>query len=133
MASAQVIDGSSCLFWVNIWNGRLLSSQYPELFSFAKDKSISVCSFINAEDLTELFYLPHSSQAFSQYQHLVSLVEDTNLQEGNDTWSYIWGTNQFTFKSAYLQPTGTRSVHLAFRWLWDSFCQPKRKFFLVPS
>lgn len=129
MASAQVTDGSTCQFWVDIWNGRLLSSLYPELFSFAKDRFISVSSFINSVDFSDLFHLPLSSQAFAQYQILVTLVEATQLQEGKDSWSYIWGTFQFTSKSAYLHLSSTRQVHPAFKWLWNSYCQPKRKFF----
>lgn len=64
-----------------------------------------------------LFHLPLSTQTFNQYQ-LVSLVADTSLQEGNDTWLYIWGTNLFTSKSTYLQLIGTKDK---FIWLLSGY------------
>jgi hypothetical protein len=38
MTSLTISDGSSCLFWTDIWNDRLLSNQFPELFSFTKNR-----------------------------------------------------------------------------------------------
>ena len=48
---------------------------------------------------------------------------------GNDTWTYIWGSSIFTSSKAYLHLTGTRNVHPAYKWLWKSYCQPRRNFF----
>ena len=71
MASVTILDGYTSFFWSDIWNGRLFSSQFPELFSFAKDKHISVQSFISMlaiEEPDELFHLPLSTQAYGQFQ-----------------------------------------------------------------
>jgi len=35
----------------------------------------------------------------------------------------------FASSKAYLSLIGTRQVHLAYKWLWDCCCRPKRKFF----
>jgi len=108
----------------------MLSSQYLELFSFAKDQHISVQSFISLTemaDMTQLFHLPLSAQAYAQFHQLTTILDDTVLQTGNDTWSYIWGSNSFASSKAYLSLTGTRQVHLAYKWLWKSNCEPKRK------
>jgi len=80
-------------------------------------------------DMAELVHLPLSSQAYGQFQQLVTILADITLQQGNDTWSYIWGSLMFTSSKAYLSLTGTRQVHAAYKWLWNSYCQPKRKFF----
>jgi hypothetical protein len=99
------------------------------LFFFVKNKNLSVHSFFVEEDLSELFHLPLSEQAFTQYQQLSSIMDDTNLQNGNDIWGYIWGSNMFTSSKAYRQLIGTRYIHPAHGWLWKSQCQPKRRFF----
>jgi len=104
MASAIIKDGSTCFFWTDVWNGRLLSSQYPELYSFAKDHKLSVQSFITLVHLTnlsDLFHLPLSSQAYSQFQQPETIIADTVLQEGNDTWSYLWGSSMFASSKTY--------------------------------
>jgi hypothetical protein len=126
------MDGYTSFFWSDIWNGRLLSSQFLELFSFAKDKHISVQSFISMsaiEDPDELFHLPLSTQAYAQFQQLNSIIANITLQAGNDVWSYIWNSGIFTSSKACLNQVGTRQVHAAFKWLWKSSCQPKQKFF----
>jgi hypothetical protein len=53
----------------------------------------------------------------------------SQLQDGNDLWTYIWGSSAFTSKKAYLQLIGSKQVHLVFNWLWKSQCQPRRKLF----
>lgn len=85
LASVTVLDGSSCLFWTDLWNNRLLESQFPELFSFAKYKLITVQSFINADDFADQFHLPLSSQAFNQFQQLTLIVDDTFLFGNKDS------------------------------------------------
>jgi len=126
------MDGYTSFFWSDIWNGRLFSSQFPELFSFAKDKHISVQTFISMlaiEEPDELFHLPLSTQAYGQFQQLNSIIANITLQARNDVWSYIWNSNIFTSSKAYLNLISTRQVHSAFKWLWKSSCQAKRKFF----
>jgi hypothetical protein len=56
-----------------MWNDRLLSSQFPELCSFVKDKNISIQSVINTEDMTDLFHLPLSVQAFDHISNWIIL------------------------------------------------------------
>lgn len=129
MASATILDGSTCFFWNDMWNGRLLSSQFLELCSFRKDKNISVQSVINTEDMTDLFHLPLSIQAFDRYQQLDIFMQNVNVQPGNDIWTYIWGSNQFSSRKTYKHLICTRNVHPAYKWLWNSYCQPRRKFF----
>lgn len=101
----------------------------PKLHSFAKAKHISVQSYISTEDRSELFHLPLSVQAYDQFQQLESFLEEFSLQDGNDVWNYIWGSSNFTSSKAYQHLIGSVPVHQAYRWLWNSSCQPKRKLF----
>lgn len=39
------------------------------------------------------------------------------------------GFIKLTSKKAYLQLIGYRQVHPVYKWLWKSYCQPRRKFF----
>jgi hypothetical protein len=40
-------DGTTVLFWVDIWNDLLMQDKFPRLFSFAKDKLISIAKFLS--------------------------------------------------------------------------------------
>jgi hypothetical protein len=42
IASCKVGDGTTVLFWFDVWNEHLLHQQFPRLFSYAKNKDISV-------------------------------------------------------------------------------------------
>ena len=49
--------------------------------------------------------------------------------EREDSWSYIWGRNDFSSRRAYKQLADSRQVHPTFRWLWKSSCQHNHKVF----
>jgi hypothetical protein len=49
-----------------MWNQEPLEPQYPELFSFARNKDILVHKFFNLYPTQGLFSLPVSSEAFQQ-------------------------------------------------------------------
>jgi len=60
----------------------------PELFSFVKDQNMTVHSFlsmVDISDMTHLFHLPLSSQAYAQFQQLSAILADFTLQQGSDT------------------------------------------------
>lgn len=60
---------------------------------------------------------------------LPPFLVSTHLQDSKDIWSHIWESAVFASNRANLQLIGTRQVHLGYKWLWNSYCQPKRKFF----
>jgi hypothetical protein len=129
MTAAHVHDGRSCLFWLDLWNNRLLHQDFPELFSFVRDANISVHNADNMVPLHSLFHLPLSIEAYDQYQQLEHIVLNINFQQRPDHWSYMWGFSIFSSSKAYRRLIGHRTVHHAFHWLWKSKCQNKRKFF----
>ena len=63
----------------------------PELFSFARNKSISVHTALVAENFSDFFQLPLSQEALTQLQELEHSVEHMALTEDRYKWSYIWG------------------------------------------
>jgi hypothetical protein len=87
--------GDTYLFWLDQWdiNGfkQPFCKRYPRLYSFVLDDSLSVAQVYNVEDLTSLFYLPLSTQAFTEMEHLQEVIRDNPLSEQNDIWRYSWG------------------------------------------
>jgi hypothetical protein len=41
----------------------------------------------------------------------------------NDLWSYIWGNGNYSSSRAYNHLLVSESVHLVFRWTWQTSCQ----------
>jgi hypothetical protein len=74
---------SAVLFWSDVWNDLLLQNKFPRLYSYAKNRNISVAQFLLNNHIEEQFHLPLSIQAFQEYQQLQDLIQ--NLQtSGND-------------------------------------------------
>jgi hypothetical protein len=55
MTSVIIGDGSTCLFWSDLWHGSSLNAQYPELFSFSRRNHVSVLLFFTAENKSDFF------------------------------------------------------------------------------
>jgi hypothetical protein len=94
-------DGKSVLFWKDLWDSECPMHKYPHLLTFAKNTELSVHQVMETEFLEDLFHLPLSQQAFSEFESLEVLSESTisTIQQGNiDKWSYIWGGTEFTTK-----------------------------------
>jgi hypothetical protein len=129
LASANVRNGHSTLLWLDVWDSHFLSIQWPELYSFVRNKNIAIFQAAHSSSVQDLFHLPLSEEAFEQYQDFNVLVAGLQLQEDSDIWSYIWGSLVFTPRKAYAHLIGDRPVDRAFKWLWKSCCQNKRKIF----
>ena len=128
MTRVQLQCGSRVLFWQDNRNGQELKSLAPELYSFAKNKLITVQKVRERGDFIQLLYLPISEEAFEQMQQLLQILGSLTITEDKDIWRYIWGEN-FSSSRAYRALMGHHQVHNAFRWLWECLCQPKHKVF----
>lgn len=129
MAVVSVSNGSTCNLWSNLWEGMIPQFEFPELYSFAKQKNISVQKAKSMTNVEQLFHLPFSAQAFQQLQTLVAALEQNANSEDLDSWSYIWASGLFTSSKAYKHLTGTALVHPGFTWLWRCSVQHKHKTF----
>lgn len=117
------------MFWHDKWANRSLKESIPELFSYAKDKLITVKGAMSQGDFTNLFQLPLSQIAFEQMQNVQQLVETFPQSEENDKWSYSWGSGIFHSSMVYRVLVGHSVIHPTYKWLWKSNCQPKHKVF----
>jgi hypothetical protein len=75
IASCTIGDRSTVLFWMNVWNNQLLQNEFPRLFSFARNKKISVAKFLLNNSIEQQFYLPLLVQLFQEYQSLQQVLQ----------------------------------------------------------
>jgi hypothetical protein len=62
MASCNVNGGHTLYFWRDSWNPGVLRWRFPQLFSFALNKDISLKAFLS-KDINSLFWQPISEEA----------------------------------------------------------------------
>ena len=99
---AQSVMALPCSFWLDVWNGFFLQEKLPRLFTFAKDQKISVAAFLSTPDMSTLFHLPLSEQAYQEFQELQEIIQSVQMtQTDKDQWHYIWGSSKYTSKSFY--------------------------------
>jgi hypothetical protein len=101
MALISVQNGASCLFWNDLWFGVVPKHAFPELYSFTKNPSMTLQAAKMNHSLTQTFHLPLSTKAYQQFVQLELTVNDFQPSNLNDTWSYIWGRQEFSCKMAY--------------------------------
>jgi hypothetical protein len=119
-------NGSTVLFWSDIWNDHLLQHKFPTLYSYAKNKDISVAQFLSQNNIADHFHLPMSVQAFQEYQQLQGTIQQLQISEENkDVWEYIWGGQQYTTSEFYNLASKHIQQPKAFIWIWDSRCSNK--------
>lgn len=98
--------------------------------SFAKDKSITAFQMKQAHlQLPNLFHLPLSETAYEQFQELQVTLDNLDVAQEKDTWTYIWGQPNFKVSKAYKHLMGHVPVHPIYHSLWGSACQLKQKIF----
>jgi len=120
MACVNILDGTTCLFWDDLWLNRVPKFHFPELYSFAKNKSISLRSALEVQGPDDLFHLPISAIALQQLTVLAQELASIQDSSDHDIWSYIWSSPFFPSSKAYKHLIGHRVVHAAFKWLWKS-------------
>lgn len=132
MAICNIGDGKSALFWTDQWHSTCLFQCLPHLSSFTKNTLLSVQEATNLEYLEDLFHLPLSTQAYEEFQQLEIIFEEVRSSEYrdcNDTWSYLWGSANFSSSKAYTCMIGVKIVPPHFQWVWNTSCQRKHKVF----
>jgi hypothetical protein len=117
------------LFPLDLWSGEILENSMPQLFSYAKNKNISLQQACQAQPFQDLFHLPMSVKGYQQFQALKLEIQALQLVQEPDSWIYIWNTNIFSSKKAYAHLSGRQQTHRAYTWLWKACSQNSRKVF----
>lgn len=132
MAYVQIISGKSCLFQEDKWGQQSLQITYPELYSFAKNKVISIAEAWHQQDMTQLLHLLVPNIAYNQMQTLVQELQHIHLGEGQDIWTYSWGSN-FSSSRAYKLLVGHSQHDLSNRWIWKLLLSTKAQSILLAT
>jgi hypothetical protein len=75
---------AECLEWSPSIN------KFPRLFSYDKNKNISVAQFLLNNQIEDQFHLPLSVQAFQEYQEMQQIIQQIQISDQNkDNWQYI--------------------------------------------
>jgi len=109
-------NGTSIIFWHDPWAHQNLSLAAPELFSFAKNKMISVHNVLSMghDEFSNLFQLPLSQIAFLQMQNIQHVLSAIPLSNIPDKWSYSWGSDKFAATKVYRCLIGHQSlIHIS--------------------
>lgn len=64
MTIGKVGNGFSFIFWNDLWCSTLLSTKFPRLLSYAREKLASVHDICSIQNLHEAFHFPFSIEAF---------------------------------------------------------------------
>ena len=86
LCDVKVGKGDSVMFWHEKWNGQCPGKEYPRLFSYALDPSISIQKVLNTDDISTLFHRPMSVQAYSEMISLQGVMTTMQFEtECNDS------------------------------------------------
>jgi hypothetical protein len=92
VASVLPKKGDTFMFSLDKWlfNGstEILAERYPKLHSYAMDNKLTAAAVFSCEQMTDLFQLPLSVQAFEELKVLVDDMRRNPLFVSNDTWIY---------------------------------------------
>jgi hypothetical protein len=130
IATCTLGNRQSVLFWEDTWNNRLLKESFPRLYSFARNKGISVAKFLQNNDIQAQFYIPLTPEAFQEFQDLQEIIQGLQVEEmENDNWQYIWRSGTYSAKIFYNLPFKNIKPPSPFLWIWDSRCSNQLRSF----
>ena len=97
-------DGSSALFWKDVWfdntQDSLVMDIYPRAFSFCLNEDDSIAKVLNATDPATIFSLPLSTQAREEIKEIQEGLPQNRLAVDNsDVWECLLG--RFSSKKFY--------------------------------
>ena len=104
--------GATICLREDLWAGCVPKWSFPELYYFAKNRSISLQGAAGIVDLQEILHLPISTdEAFSQLKTLLDNIDNCNVHNDNDSWVYIGGVLFTVQKKAYKYMKRHREIH----------------------
>jgi len=123
-------NGTTVLFWEDLWSPYVLADSFPRFFSFATNSQVSVKDVMLAPDLDSLFSLPLSQEAFLELQQLQLYLEEIPYNADNrNQCTFIWGNPIYTSSKFYKCVFSGFHAEQTFTWLWQTKCTLCLKFF----
>jgi hypothetical protein len=105
--------------WHDNWDGIRKSTRYPELWSLASCKDITIQQARMAAS-HEMFHTPLSAEAFVQFQALQGLLVNLPYNNQRDKWLCNASSSLFSPQKIYSHLMGNQWTHPIFTWLWKS-------------
>jgi hypothetical protein len=132
LTSCTPHSGNTILLWYDKWADTMLRESLPQLYSFAKNKDITLqqVKHLNLDELYEKFQLPLSLVTLEQINNLhiaINSFMDSNTT--HDKWILTGGGDNFSTKKVYATLVKAPPTPKPFKWIWKSPCLPKHKFF----
>jgi hypothetical protein len=124
----EIGDGKTTLLWHDNWDGICKSAQYPELWSFASCKDITIQQARLAAS-HEMFHTPLSAETFVQFQALNGRLVNLPHNNQRDKWLCSASSSLLSSQKIYSHLMANQWTHPIFTWLWKTKCQPKHKVF----
>lgn len=93
IARCSLGDGTTMLFWEDLWSDEIIAQSFPRLASFASTRLISVKEAMQNDHLDNLLLLPLSQEAFQELKQLNVVLQTQQYDEDSkDVWTYPWVT-----------------------------------------
>jgi hypothetical protein len=89
-----------------------LNLQLPHLYSFTVDEAASILQARSLEQLSYLFHLPLSNEAYTQFQTLQDTILNLPVSSDSDSWEVFGSTTNFKVSKAYKHFVGQHLVFL---------------------
>ena len=126
-------NGKSVLLWHDKWKKEPIQFTLPQLFSFAKNKNITIekaCQIAN-DDIYDMFKLPLSLIAVEQCNTLLNMLQYQYqaASVNQDEWKFHGKNIKYPTKKVYLSLINAPQAPPPYKWIWKSACLPKHKFF----
>jgi hypothetical protein len=128
LVRVEIGDGRTTLLWHDNWDGICKSEIFPELWSFASNKDITIHQARTA-GIHEMFHTPLSVEAFQQLHSLQDSIANLPKEDQRDRWLCTGTSSLFTSHKAYVHMAGDEWTHPIYFWIWRTKCQPKHKVF----
>jgi hypothetical protein len=82
-----------------------MEQKIPRLYSYAKNKNISVAHFHQNNQFEQQFHVPLSVKAFQEYQEMHDIIQQTQISnEAKDILCYLWGNASYSASKFYHLP-----------------------------
>jgi hypothetical protein len=96
VTTCKIENGTTVLFW----NDSVIQDRFCRLYTYARNKSISVAKFLSEDNMLCHFHLPLSVQAYQELMQLQELIQQLQLPQDTD-------------KDSWQLPMGKCNIHLA--------------------
>lgn len=105
-----------------------LQSRFPRLFSYAKDPWVTVKEAFNSQEISKMFHLPLSEQAYAEYLTVQTLMTTHNrIMDAKDIWFWQGTCSAYKPKTFYSLMHSSLSFNPLLLWIWKSACTMKIK------